>query len=200
MSHGVDELIKRLDVELASFDDGVRPLLSSQLNSFVAISKLLKDSEAPGLSKQRRSENCRARDLLTDVFLVLGAEVFMLCSFAIPLTKLSTTKQKDLIPRLRAWWTASPRPRGLTTMAATMSQSIHDIVSSSRKRKFSEIGINGVNLPQKSTQSFADVILRLHRYLYAPSCISFRLELMIRFNTILYKLASYRPTVFPGKE
>lgn len=162
MSGEIDELIQLLTSELASFDDSISPLLSSQLNAFVSVSKLLKeDGDAPGLSKQRRSEKSRARDLLTDILLVLGAEVFLLCTFALPLTKLSTTKPKDLIPALRAWWTASPQPRGLTTMAATMCQSVSDIISSARKRKFSEIGINGSDIYLIHPHSFADFILRL---------------------------------------
>jgi len=142
----IDALIQLLEKEVALFDDNTTPLLCSQLNSFTSAYEIIKEDHNLKLSRQRLSDRARARDLLTDVFLILGPEVFLLCTFAITITRLSTIKSKEFIPRLRAWWASSPRPRGLTTTAADLTTPVKDLVSSARKRKFSDIGIEGLCL------------------------------------------------------
>jgi hypothetical protein len=137
-------LIDDVGRELAYFDDNSTSLLSSQLDSYSLAYKLVTENIDGQLSRQRRSERTRARGLLTDIFLVLGSEVFLLCTIAIPASKLATVNQRVFIQRLRGWWASSPRPRGLTRLAANLCSPVAVHAVSARKRKFSEIGLNGL--------------------------------------------------------
>ncbi|KAI8628766.1 hypothetical protein F5Y19DRAFT_437224 [Xylariaceae sp. FL1651] len=138
----ISGLIETLDSELACFNDNSTPLFSSQLDSYTSAYKLVTENTDNNLSRQRRSERARARDLLTDVFLILGSEVFLLCAIAIPTSKLTTIDSRVFIQQLRVWWASSPRPRGLTTHAASLCSSVATHLVTARKRKFSEIGVN----------------------------------------------------------
>ncbi|MCJ1356466.1 MAG: hypothetical protein MMC33_006461, partial [Icmadophila ericetorum] len=82
-----------------------------------------------------------ARNVLIDIFVGVGPEVFLLCSLNVPISKLSTTKQKDVLPTLRSWWKTASRLKGLRAIATVLceSSSISTLISTSRKRKFSEI-------------------------------------------------------------
>ena len=144
-SDDINSLIQDLNTELSYFDDNSTPLLSSQLDSYTVVYSLLTQTD-DNLSKQRRSERARLRNLLTDVFLILGTEVFLLCAIAIPITKLSTADQKAFIHELRLWWDSSPRPRGLTIQAASLCSPVAFHLVSTRKQKFSDLGFNGLSL------------------------------------------------------
>ena len=138
-----DWLIEQLEKEKATFDEETCPLLSWQIDSFAACCDLLRE-DAVSLekrSKQRRSERLRARAFLVDVFLAVGSEVFLLCVFAVPISKLEKISPKDTIPKLRTWWKTTSHPPGLTATAMKLcgANSIRTLISSYLKRKFSEI-------------------------------------------------------------
>ncbi|KAK4073566.1 hypothetical protein Purlil1_13008 [Purpureocillium lilacinum] len=148
----VDEILSLVNAELECFDDNARPLLSSQLNAFGLVAKLFHDEDENGnLSKQRRSDRARARQILADIYSILGPEVLLLCAFSVSISKLASVKPRDAIAKLRLWWAESPRPRGLTTTAASFCRPIGDILSSARKRKLSEIGVQDVAEPCEHT-------------------------------------------------
>jgi len=139
----IERLIEQLEKERASFEEEACPLLSWQIDSFASCYDLLREN-AESLekrSKQRRSERLRARNFLVDVFLAIGPEVFLLCVFAAPISKLEKISSRDAIPKLRTWWKTTSNPHGLTVVATELceAKSIRALISSCQKRKFSEI-------------------------------------------------------------
>ncbi len=110
---------ERLEMERATFDDEAHPLPKYQKDAFESCCKLLQEDAASlaQRSKQHRSSRLRARTLLIDVFNGLGTEVFLLCTLATTITKLSTITHSDLFPKLRAWWKTAEHPHGLTECA-----------------------------------------------------------------------------------
>lgn len=152
-----DEL-KLLEDELKTFDDNASPALSSHLTAVSSVCHLFEDSvhkpvkqnnenrkSERGLSKQNLSIRSKVRNLLEDIFVSLGQEVFFLCIISITISKLGKIKPEYFIPQLRIWWhSANPwRPRGLTTVAAKLCQPLQELIHVNRKRKFSELGIQG---------------------------------------------------------
>ncbi|QSS61746.1 hypothetical protein I7I51_03923 [Histoplasma capsulatum] len=92
-------------------------------------------------TKQRRGERQRLCNNLTDIFLTIGAEVYLLGTLAAPMSILSTETSRELVPKLRLWWKSAPRPNALSLTAAELcsTYSIAALVSSCRKRKISRI-------------------------------------------------------------
>lgn len=111
--------VERLETERATFDDDTHPLPKYQKDAFELCCILLQEDTASlaQRSKQHRSSRLRARTLLIDVFNGLGAGVFLLCTLAATITKLSTITHSDLFPKFRAWWKTSEHPHGLTECA-----------------------------------------------------------------------------------
>ncbi|QVM05880.1 hypothetical protein D8B26_000587 [Coccidioides posadasii str. Silveira] len=112
-SNPSDSLIELLEKELATFGDAAPyPLLSYQINAFLSYYDILREDDASLAKrrKQRRSERNRLRDLLIDIFIGVGAEVYLLCTLALPISRLSAEKSRDFIPKLRLWWKDAPRP------------------------------------------------------------------------------------------
>src|SRR5436190_1032896 len=74
----------------------------------------------------------QVRTLLADLFLGLGPEVFLLCTFAAPITKLTTVIQQGLLPDLGKWWKRVSHPRGLTEVANKLCETslISTLISS----------------------------------------------------------------------
>lgn len=140
----IDNFVEKLKQELAGFEDIVYPPLSQQLNAFASIHEAFKRlGESESHSRQRENETTRLRDLMTDIFLHLGPEVFTLCAFAIPRTALSRISSRDFLPRLKEWWGGAPRPRGLTATAHDLCQDVGRIIREHRQRMFHGIGTRG---------------------------------------------------------
>lgn len=140
------ELFKLLDEEVSYFDDNATQLLSPQLESFSTISKIMSEIDEEKITKQRKADRIRIRSVMTDVLLMLGPEMFLLCAVALPISRLLSVKHRMLFKILRDWWNISPRPRGLTTTAVRFCGAVQDRVSRSRKRKIEELGIDGESL------------------------------------------------------
>lgn len=111
--------IEHLEAERATFDDDIHPLPKYQKDAFESCCQLLQEDGASlaQRSKQHRSSRLRARTLLIDVFDGFGAEVFLLCTLATIITRLSTITHKDLFPMLRTWWKTAEHPQGLRECA-----------------------------------------------------------------------------------
>lgn len=139
-----ESLINLLEAEMKAFGDHPCPLLSWQLEAFHAYRTILEEDDASFAlrSKQRRSELGRVRDLLTDIFVGLGIEVFLLCILAIQPSKLAPIRPRAFIPLLRRWWSVSSPPRGLTLTAKEICETyaVDAVVSSLRSSKISKIG------------------------------------------------------------
>lgn len=135
-----------LDEEVSWFDDNAAKLLSPQLEALSSIASTMQAKKDSGLPKQRIAERKRIRSIMTDVLLILGPEMFLLCALALPVSKLQSIKHKVLFKILQEWWKTSPRPRGLTTTAARFCGPIQEEASAGRKRKFEELGIDGMLL------------------------------------------------------
>lgn len=95
----------------------------AQLASIEKIIVLFKeeacDGDLPSATKSRRSA---ARRLLRTILQTLGDEVFFLCVFAFPITRLGTTKeQSQFIGILQGWWsTAKNRKTSLSVIIPSL--------------------------------------------------------------------------------
>ncbi|EFW14741.1 predicted protein [Coccidioides posadasii str. Silveira] len=97
-SNPSDSLIELLEKELATFGDAAPyPLLSYQINAFLSYYDILREDDA-SLAKRRKQRRS------------VGAEVYLLCTLALPISRLSAEKSRDFIPKLRLWWKDAPRP------------------------------------------------------------------------------------------
>ncbi|KAF1992732.1 hypothetical protein P154DRAFT_528256 [Amniculicola lignicola CBS 123094] len=136
-------LVKLFDAALAAFDEDPCPLLSYQIDAFRSYLKILLENEdsLEVQPKQRRSEKKRVRNVLADIFVGVGTEVFILCTIAIPVSYLSAKATKNLVPELRHWWRTAPRPRALSQIATQLcdAHSISTRVSAYRERILFEI-------------------------------------------------------------
>lgn len=136
-------LIELLEKEIATFGDTPCPLLSYQIDGFTTYYEILREDEMSlaKRTKQRRGERQRLCNNLTDIFLTIGAEVYLLGTLAAPMSILSTETSRELVPKLRLWWKSAPRPNALSLTAAELcsTYSIAALVSSCRKRKISRI-------------------------------------------------------------
>jgi hypothetical protein len=113
---------QKLGGQLATFDDNTCQLLSYQQTSFNSACTLLEES-AESLrtrSRQQRSVVVRARQFLADIFQGLGPEVFLLCTLAVPTTKLAEIASSILFPAIREWWDVQSRPLGLARTATAL--------------------------------------------------------------------------------
>lgn len=115
----VATFIEELESERTTFDDEIHPLPKYQYKAFELCCDLLREdgTSMAQRSDQHRSSRLRVRTLFTDVFVGLGAEVFLLCTLATSITKLSTISHRDLFSQLRAWWKSASHPCGLTETA-----------------------------------------------------------------------------------
>lgn len=141
----VEPSIELLGIELAVFTDRLVPLLSHQLQAFKTIYDLLQeDGESlRKRSKQRRSEVSRVRDLVADIYLRIGPEVFFLCIIALPVSTLAKLKPRLFIRKLEDWWRETHHPQGLKLAAIGLCRdnSISNIITSYRKRQYPELSI-----------------------------------------------------------
>ena len=130
----VTAFIEKLEIERARFGNDAHPLPNHQNTAFESSCELLQENAASlnHRSKPQRNLRLRARTLLIDVFVGLGPEVFLLCTLAAAVTKLSTISQRDLFPNLRAWWNIAEHPHGLTECANGLcdSKSIGALIGS----------------------------------------------------------------------
>jgi len=169
--------IELLECERAKFDHGAYPLPKHQKDAFDLCCDLLKEEETSlaKRSKQRRSTRSRAHTLLSDVFLGVGPEVFLLCTLCTTISKLATIPLKSLIPELRRWWKTVSRPAGLTETAKELCTAnfIGSLVTADRKRQHSEVtvdaGMPGCSIPDDlvtdSQQS------KIHHKASTPVCL-----------------------------
>lgn len=152
-----DWLIEQLEKERTTFNNDTYPLLSYQIDAFRSCYDLLREDvvSLAKRSKQSRSERLRARTFLMDVFLGVGPEVFLLCILAAPISKLHKITPKGLLPKLQSWWKSASHPQGLTAAATELCEanSISTLISSSRKRQFSEITLATEQGPSQSTHA-----------------------------------------------
>lgn len=82
-------------------------------------------TEQQGATKSRRTA---AKNLLMSILSILGREVFFLCVFAIPITRLATIKQRDdFVKALREWWTTSKKPEALVLLSSRLRENISRI-------------------------------------------------------------------------
>lgn len=136
-----NKFIKQLDEVKELFRETKVSLSTYQKHQFEECFTLLREDELTPVKGERREDRRkRTRTLLADVFLVLGSEVFLLCTLAASITKLSEIRQRKLIPALQKWWNDTAHPQGLTETAAELCRdySISTLVSA-KKRNISEV-------------------------------------------------------------
>ncbi|PSN58861.1 hypothetical protein BS50DRAFT_450900, partial [Corynespora cassiicola Philippines] len=111
-TNNADWLIARLEEGKKEFIDETFPPNSGQLRSFALYLALFKESQQSLMkrSKQRRSVRLRARDILVDIFFGIGKDLFLLCIFKVPISKLGTLKQRSLVVKLSDWWSHTTHP------------------------------------------------------------------------------------------
>ena|SRR2546423_4499451 len=113
-------LIQQLEIKRRTFKERRRRLSTKEkqsLNSSLAL--LQETNDISSRSRSRRSVRSRARELLEDIFSDLGAEVLLLCTLAISITKLSKLHSNDdLTQDVLRWWSTVQRPEGLTETAS----------------------------------------------------------------------------------
>ncbi|KAI9780729.1 MAG: hypothetical protein M1816_002682 [Peltula sp. TS41687] len=133
--------IELLESQRATFDDEAYPLPKYQSDAFQSCYELMREHPFSKRSKQRRSTMMQTHTLLTDVFLSVGPEVFLLCTLSTSISKLATITLKGLVPELRRWWKTVSHPQGLSKTANELCQanSVDTLVNSARKRKHSEV-------------------------------------------------------------
>jgi hypothetical protein len=130
-------LVQQLEDAKDIFDEDAYPLMTEQEDKFGRMLGLLKEDDlSRGGSVQRRQRRIRARRLLVDVGLHLGAEVLFLCTQATSISQLATVNPKGLLPDLHRWWASSSHPKGLTAVANQLwsELSVQSHISPSRKR------------------------------------------------------------------
>ncbi|KAM5462976.1 hypothetical protein MferCBS49748_006203 [Microsporum ferrugineum] len=154
-----DSLIELLEREIATFDEEPCALLSYQIDAFTSYYTLLREDET-SLSKrpkQRRCERQRLRNTLADIFIAIGAEFYVLCTLAVPRSRLVTEKSRELVPKLRLWWKSAPRPSSFILLATELceSYSIGTLISS--HREYIALKTAPVNAtPDESDSSFSN--------------------------------------------
>ena len=128
-------LLERLEIERSTFDDTAHPLAKYQQDGFHLCCDLLRENIVPKPTKHGYAR-LRARTLLLDVFAGIGAEVFVLCTLAMPITDLSKVPHKHTVPKLREWWKKALHPPGLTTTATELCAvyAIETLATPARKR------------------------------------------------------------------
>ncbi|KAF7509569.1 hypothetical protein GJ744_007969 [Endocarpon pusillum] len=144
--------IELLESERATFDDSPFPLPKHQNDAFTLCCELLREDQVSlaKRSKQRRSTRVQARTLLSDIFLGVGPEVFLLCTLSTSISKIASVALKGLVPELRRWWKAASHPHGLTETAKELCEanSISSLVVPIRKRQHSDVSnITGIPPP-----------------------------------------------------
>jgi hypothetical protein len=112
--------IERLESERQKFDGSTHPLSEEESEAFLAWHALLQES-ATALSKrkrQTRSTRLRARSQIVDIFVSVGAEVFLLCTLSTTISKFTEGPRDNLrTSKLQTWWATVPHPQGLTQTA-----------------------------------------------------------------------------------
>lgn len=69
------------------------------------------------LSTSQQYRRIRARNLLTEVYLKVGAEVFLLCMLTWSITALARFDSKIVLPKFLQWWKSTPTKEGLKRTA-----------------------------------------------------------------------------------
>lgn len=112
-------LISTLRREMTTFDDTTSSLLERQNKAFSLHCDLLREDEASleTRSSSTRSVRLRAREVLKNIFQVLGPEIFLLCTLSVSITKLGEIAPRTRISTLQSWWDAIEPPQGLVTIA-----------------------------------------------------------------------------------
>lgn len=114
-----DEFVKQVENEEARFDEDICSLDEDQLEAFQSCCGLFRE-DAASLEKRSTAQRyriLRVRKLLQQVFLHLGAEVFLLCILATSITGLAKLDRVELHPKLRRWWKGVVAKRGLIQTA-----------------------------------------------------------------------------------
>jgi hypothetical protein len=165
-----DWLTSKLGQEMRTFDDATSSLLESQKRAFSLHCDLLREDEARlgKRSSSSRSVRLRARNVLKNIFQVLGPEVFLLCTLAVPFSKLGDNAPRTRVATLQDWWNGIQPPQGLVTIAKEEcdENAIETLLSSAPKDLFSESVVLGeqysVSLPTTSDDQILD---QTNRYL-----------------------------------
>ncbi|KAK3385776.1 hypothetical protein B0H63DRAFT_544240 [Podospora didyma] len=88
--------------------------LLASLEKTVALFKEEEDA-APMLTGATKSRHKTARTLLRTILTSIGDEVFFLCAFALPITKLGTIKAPvAFVEELQRWWSVVDHPTRLS--------------------------------------------------------------------------------------
>ncbi|PGG97178.1 hypothetical protein AJ79_09315 [Helicocarpus griseus UAMH5409] len=131
--HWVTEVLERA---IKLFNNDSSELLSFQIDAFNSYYDILREDEMSLAKrpKQRRNERQRVCDTLTDIFVNMGAEPFVLFTLAVPRSRLNAAAQKSILLKLRSWWKSTSQPRGLTLVVKNLceAKSIEPLVSSYR--------------------------------------------------------------------
>jgi len=143
-----DEFVKQVENIEAIFDDDICSLDEDQHNAFQSCCGLFQE-EAASLEKRSTAQRyriLRVRKLLQQVFLHLGAEVFLLCTLATSITTLSKLDRIKLLPKLRRSWKRATTKIGLTQAAqkACADNNVSDLI----KREVPDTGQQETFLPQ----------------------------------------------------
>jgi len=159
MAQSPNEFIKVLDETKAAFRETRLSLSTYQRQRFEECYNLLQENDSsPVRGDRRQDRRKRTRNLLIDVFLVLGSEVFLLSTLAASITKLSEVRQRQLIPTLQKWWNDTTHPQGLTDTAVELCD-LYSIstLASPKKRNISEVASLDGTRDITNHKLFADV-------------------------------------------
>ena len=130
----------KLEIELSTFSEHSICAMSHQLQAFdIVYSTFHEDDNAlQRRSKQRRSEVVRARNLLSDVYLRFGSELFTLFAFALPISSIAKLKTQRILQNLEKWWTTIHQPAGLKALSSHLCEKngIRKAIVSCQKRQF----------------------------------------------------------------
>jgi hypothetical protein len=131
---------------MRTFDDTTSSLLECQNRAFSLHCDLLREGEVSlgKRSSSTRSVRLRARELLKNIFQVLGPEAFLLCTLAVTITRLGEIAPRTRVATLQDWWNVIQPPKGLVTTAKGLcgENAIETLLLSAPKHPISESRTN----------------------------------------------------------
>jgi len=114
-------ILNELEKSRVTFIDGyTTPTRSDKQAIGKHIQLLEQDLASSNLNATSRFTRTRAQARLVDIYYGVDHEVFTLCMFRIPITRLGTAKDDGLIIKISQWWNSSVHPQGLTEMTKVL--------------------------------------------------------------------------------
>lgn len=109
--------IKQLALSYSQFDDDDRELADEENESIRLCCDLFHHTSTELLSTSQQYRRIRARNFLKEVYLKVGAEVFLLCMLTWSITALGKFDSKTFLPKCLQWWKTTPTKKGLKSAA-----------------------------------------------------------------------------------